>query len=68
MTSLSPNTENTLFYPIGTVVPSFGTVQAIKMGEMNTRDYLLLDDRGITTWLDELAIDAILKPKDIKYE
>jgi hypothetical protein len=46
-------------YPIGTEIPNFGTIQAIKGG--NPRDYLLRDEEGTITWIDELAIDEIVE-------
>jgi len=50
------------FYDIGTEVPGFGTIQAVKSG--SPRDYLLSNDDNVTSWLDELAIDQILKEKE----
>lgn len=62
-------TQHSDFYRIGTVVTGFGTIKAIKSSTIRIgRDYLLVNDEGVTTWLDELAIDEILKPKEIRYE
>ena len=44
-------------YLLGTKVPPFGKIVAVKSG--SPRDYLLLKG-GVTTWLDELAIEAQL--------
>lgn len=45
-------------YMIGTEVPGIGVIKAIKGGK--PRDYLLVDEDGTVTWLDELAINGIL--------
>jgi len=51
-------------YLLGTTVPNFGTIQAVKSGE--PRDYLLIDGHGTAAWLDERAIDTILTEVESK--
>ena len=45
-------------YKLGTKVPPFGKIVAVKSG--NPRDYLL-EKSNTTTWLDELAIKALVE-------
>lgn len=56
-------TKSKLTIPIGTQVPNIGVVEAIKSSNGN-KDYLLKDDRGVVTWLDELALTAILEASE----
>lgn len=45
--------------PLGTKSKTWGKVCAVKSG--CPRDYLLLDDDGSVTWMDEMALVAILE-------
>jgi hypothetical protein len=46
-------------YQLETEVPGFGKIQAVKSGD--PRDYLLIDEHGTVSWLDETMVTKLLK-------
>lgn len=47
-------------HKLGTIVPAYGKISAVKMGELE-REYLLIDSKGTVSWLSHSDITAMLE-------